>query len=41
MGVDGGHDQSTIGVSSSGKKKYYRDDGATYNKQLVGVSPGG
>ena len=35
------HAKSTIYVPSSVSKKYYRDDGTTYNDWRAAVSPGG
>ena len=40
-GGDRAHSKSTIGIPSSGIKKDCGDYGATYNKQVVGVAPGG
>ena len=41
MGGDGGHDKIDRVITSSISKKDYRDDGAAYGDQGLGVDPGG
>ena len=40
LGGDGGHAKITRGIPSSGIQKDYGDDGISYTKRRLGVSPG-
>ena len=41
MGGDRGNSKSTIGLPPSNSEKDWCYDGAAYDEQIVGVSPGG
>ena len=40
LGGNRGHAKSTRGIPSSRNYMYFRDDGAVYNDQIVGVALG-